>query len=112
MKRKLLIVTALIWTGICSAGAQSTNVPDAAPIANPPAQTTPVKMPSQEQASEIMKAVNDALTKNGYPGYKITVVAASPSASAAGAGGAATGTVPAPNCTFVVQTPFGTLSLC
>src|SRR4051794_29810336 len=112
MKRKVFIVTALICAGIYSAAAQSTNVPGAAPTMNAPSQTNPANVPSKEQATEIMKAINETLTKNGYPGYRITAVAASPSASAAGAGGAATGKVPTPNCTVVIETPFGTLSFC
>src|SRR5215207_3207029 len=112
MKRKLLIATALIGVGIGSAGAQSTNVPGAAPTASPPSQTNRANVPSQEQATEIMKVINEALTKNGYPGYKITAAAASPSAAVAAAGGAATGTVPTPNCTVIIQTSFGTLTFC
>jgi hypothetical protein len=111
MKTKLLFVTAFIFAGVLSAHAQSTNAPSAAPPTNPPSQTNPSNVPSQERATEIMTIVNEALTKNGYPGYKITAVAATPSAAVSAAGGAATGTVP-PNCTVILQTSFGTFSFC
>ena len=114
MKRELLITTALICAGIGGAGAQSTNAPSAAATGNPP-QTRPSNVPSQEQANEMMKVINEALAQK-YPGYKVTAVAASPAppvpAAVAAQGAAATGTVPAPNCTVIIQTPFGTLSLC
>jgi len=108
MKTKLLIVTAVICAGIGSASAQSVQSP--APNNNP-SQTRP----SQEQATDMMKTINEALAQK-YPGYKVTAVAASPAppvpAAVAASGTAATGTVPAPNYSVIMQTPFGTLSLC
>jgi hypothetical protein len=100
MTSKLLLAAALVCAGILSAHAQSTNAPNNKP--------TNAKAPTQEQAAEMMKIINEALTKNGFQAYKITAVAARSADDAAGS--AKTGTVP-PEC-YVWESPIGTFTYC
>ena len=96
--KQLLLVGAFIGVAAWPANAQSND-----------RSTAASKAPSQQQAAEMMKILSEALGKNGYPGYKITAVAARDAAPAT-AGAAATGTVP-PTC-YIWESPFGTFTYC